>query len=194
MENIKIALTGKARSGKDTVGKLLIEQGFHKYAFGDEIKYLIERYFPEATKEGKPRKYYLKIGQTFRELNPEVWINCLLDKVSMSLQLNAGLNQHLRKHGKKEVPFNIVVTDARQQNEVRILREQGYKIIKVNCPDEIRIQRMKLLGDVFTPQDLYDETELNVDAVKADYELDNFGDLAETRKQLEAILQEIQNK
>lgn len=193
MKNIKIALTGKARSGKDTVGKLLIEQGFHRYAFGDEIKQLILKYFPEAFEHGKPRKYYLKIGQTFRELNSDVWINCLMNRIEISLQLNAGLNQALRKKGRKEQPFNIVVTDVRQENEVKALRKQGFKIIKVNCPDEIRIQRMKDLGDVFTLQDLEDETEIQVDSIIADYEINNFSGLQETKRQLKVILQDINN-
>ncbi|ELU5588580.1 hypothetical protein SCB17_003103 [Clostridium perfringens] len=195
MKNIKIALFGKARSGKDTVGKILTgEKGFHRYAFGDEIGNIIRHYFPEVREHGKPRKYYQKIGQDFRELNPDVWINCLLRKVDVSLKLNAGVNQHLRGQGKKEIPFNIVVTDGRQTNEADILRKNGFVIVKINCPEEIRLQRMKAMGDVFNPQDLYHDTELQVDKIEADYEIDNFGDLAETRKQLEAILQEIQNK
>ena len=53
---MKIALFGKIRSGKDTVGKILIEEyGFNRFAFGDGIGEIIQKYFPEAWEGGKPR-------------------------------------------------------------------------------------------------------------------------------------------
>ena len=46
---MKVALFGKMRSGKDTVGKILIDEyHFKRFAFGDGIGEIIEKYFPEA--------------------------------------------------------------------------------------------------------------------------------------------------
>lgn len=185
---MKIALFGKIRSGKDTVGKILIEEHhFRRFAFGDGIGEIIQTYFPEALTGGKPRKHYQHIGQQLRVLNPDVWINYLLNKVrseSMS---------HLQEHHKNGVvapSFNVVVTDGRQLNEAKRLKEEGFLIVKVTTDDEIRLERMKALGDVFSPEDLQHETELNVDLIKPDIEIFNNGTLEDLYIQIQRMIQE----
>lgn len=183
---MKIALFGKIRSGKDTAGKILIEEhGFNRFAFGDGIGTIIQEYFPEAWVGGKPRRYYQHIGQQLRVLNEDVWVNYLLNKVrseSMS---------HLQEHHKNGVvapSFNVVVTDGRQVNEATRLKAEGYLIIKVTTPDEIRIERMKALGDVFTIEDLQHDTELQVDLIEPDVEIINDGTLEGLKHLIKAVL------
>lgn len=170
---MKIALFGKIRSGKDTVGKILIDEyGFNRFAFGDGIGKIIKEYFPEAWAGGKPRKHYQYIGQQLRVLNEDIWINNLLRNVERADLIQNGLHISGRKKS-----FNVVVTDGRQLNEAKRLKEEGYLIVKVTTPDEIRIERMKALGDVFSPEDLQHETELQVDLIKPDVEIINDGTL-----------------
>lgn len=178
---MKVALFGKMRSGKDTVGKILIEEyGFRRFAFGDGIGKIIKEYFPEAWAGGKPRKHYQFIGQQLRELNPDVWINYLINNV-----WEEGIPYRI--FGKE---FNVVVTDGRQVNEAEKLKEDGYLIIKVTTPEEIRIERMKQLGDVFTAEQLNHETELQVDKVQADIEIINDGTLEELMVKVQKVLSE----
>lgn len=165
---MKVALFGKMRSGKDTVGKLLIERyDFKKYAFGDGIAEIIIKYFPDAFRNGKPRHHYQFIGQKLRELDPDVWINYLLKNVDAD-EVKRKVN---------EIPYNVVVTDARQFNEGEALRKDGYIIVKVETDEDIRLERIKASGDNFTKEQLYHETELQVDLIKPDVIIKNNGTL-----------------
>lgn len=158
---MKIALFGKMRSGKNTVADILVKDyQFTEFAFATGIGNIIKEYFPKEWAKGKPRRHYQQIGQELRKLDKEVWINYLLESV------------------KESGAEMVVVTDGRQQNEARRLREEGYTIIKVECPEEIRIQRVKDSGDVFTPEQLSHETELAVDTIEADYTIINDKSLA----------------
>ena len=60
---MRIALTGKMRSGKDTVADYLVEyHNFHRFAFADGIRKVCALAFPTATVHGKPRKLYQGVG------------------------------------------------------------------------------------------------------------------------------------
>ena len=171
---MKIALFGKMRSGKDTVGEMLVEEGFERFAFATGIGQIIEEYFPEAVADGKkPRKHYQHIGQKLRELNENVWINYLLKGVEAS-----GVDY-------------VVVTDGRQENEAVYLRENGFTIIKVVAPDELRIKRIESAGDQFTPDLFTHETELQVDKIEADYVINNDSDLKSLQNKLKITLADI---
>ena len=180
---IKIALIGKMRSGKDTVGKWLIEDyGFKKFAFGTAIGRVIHEYFPEAFADGKPRKHYQLIGQTFRQLNPDVWINQMLRDID------------IEKRRAYPNTFNIVITDVRQENEVKALRELGYTIVKVEADDDIRIDRIIKSGDVFNIHDLQHETEVFSDLVDADYTIVNNGTKEELKQEVLNIINKLKNE
>lgn len=185
---MKIALFGKMRSGKDTVGKILIEEyGFKKFAFGDGIGEIIVKYFPEAWNNGKPRKHYQHIGQELRKLNPDVWINYLLSKVNhYELQVVA---DGLCAKNKPRKKAHVVVTDGRQVNEVERLRQEGFLIVKVTAPEELRVQRILESGDVFNPEALHHETELQVDLINPDIEIINDGTLEELMVKVQKMLQ-----
>lgn len=183
---MKIALFGKIRSGKDTVGKILIdEHNFKRFAFGDGIGEIIEKYFPEAWAGGKPRKHYQFIGQQLRVLNPDVWIDYLLRKEQRFQEL-------YRKSEDDEL--HVVVTDGRQLNEAERLKEEGFLIVRVTCPEEIRIERMMALGDVFKPEDLQHETELNVDRITPDIEIINDGTLVDLYIKVQQMIQDQRGK
>lgn len=180
---MKIALFGKIRSGKNTVADILTEQhGFKQFAFGDGIGEIIETYFPEALQGGKPRRHYQHIGQQLRVLNPDVWVNYLLNAVSVEA--------HMRKKFANETDINIVVTDGRQLNEAERLKKEGFLIVKVTAPEEVRIERMEASGDVFSLEDLQHETELNVDLIEPDVEIINDGTLEDLYIKVQKVIQE----
>ena len=185
---LKIAIFGKMRSGKDTVGKILIdEHGFKKFALGDGIGEIIVKYFPEAWADGKPRRHYQHIGQELRKLNPDVWVNYLLGRIKHHEHkvIAEGLCEKNKPKGK----FNVVVTDGRQLNELERLRKEGFIIIKVTAPEELRLQRILESGDVFNPEVLHHETELQVDEVNPDIEIINDGTLEELKDKVQKMLQ-----
>lgn len=175
---MKIVLFGKMRSGKDTVGKMLIEDyNFKRFAFGDGIGEIIEKYFPKAFENGKPRHHYQFIGQQLRQLNEDVWIEYLLNGVAKAEQENGAA-------------LNVVVCDGRQINEAERMKSEGYVIIKVEADENVRLERIMAEGDTFDPKHLQHETELQVDQVKADYIIKNDGTLDDlNRKVYETVIQ-----
>ena len=130
---MKIALIGRSRSGKDTVAEYLEDKyGLHNYKFSYGITEIIKKYFPKDLEKGvKLRGHYIKIGQSLRELDEDVWVDYTLNKINY---LWGGLE-------------NVVISDVRQENEFLRLREEGFKFIYVDCENEIRYERMKEKGE-----------------------------------------------
>ena len=181
---MKIAVFGKMRSGKDTVGAILIDEyNFIRFAFGDGIGKIIQEYFPEDWAKGKPRKHYQHIGQQLRELNPDVWIDYLLRTVE-KYEGNCSLLG--------QCPKNIIVTDGRQKNEAEKLKAQGYTIIKIVADEKKRIERIIASGDKFKYEQLFHETELQVDEIEADYVIYNNGSFKELKDNVQKIINELQ--
>lgn len=172
---MKIAVVGKMRSGKNTVADLLTEEyGFQQLAFADGITEIIKKYFPEAFTEGKPRGHYQHIGQGMRELNPNVWIN----------HVNRRVTNILCDGYMCGVEPNVIVTDCRQKNEEMYLRRNGFKIIKVEADDQLRLQRIASAGEYVTPEQFNHDTERQVELIEADYLIDNNGTYEELKQEV----------
>lgn len=155
----KIALIGKAGSGKDYVAEhLFIHCGFKRYAFADELKNIASRLFPQAFEGGKkPRRLLQELGQKLREIDKDVWVRALMRQL-----------QH-------DKPVRAIVTDVRQANECEALQKAGFVLVKIVARDEIRLERMNLRGDRFTMDDLNHETEQFIEKLPADYVFTNNG-------------------
>lgn len=166
----RIGIVGKARSGKDTLADYLCEElGYTRYAFGDEVKRHYHAIFGDTDVkprrgypcQGKPRRGYQWFGQAMRQHQPDIWIQKVLKKIE------------------REQPERIVITDCRQQNEFDVLRDNGFFIVKIECDDEVRIERMKKLGDKFTADDLNHATEKAVDSFEPDIVIENNGTITD---------------
>jgi dephospho-CoA kinase len=174
----KIAVVGRIRSGKNTFADYITENyGHTQMAFSEGIKEVITRYFPEAIISGKPRKHYQLIGQSFRELNPDIWIETLDSKLDRLLSFN----NHLP----------VIITDLRQANEYQYLKLQGFTVVKVQASEETRIKRIAEAGDVFSREQLNHSTELQAEACPYDYLVNNDGTLEELYEQAEFIINEL---
>lgn len=171
LKHIKIALTGKMRSGKDTVygilrdefeapslGKAQVDQ----YTFGGRLKHFAHELFPDELSKGKPRKLYQEFGQLMRQIDPNVWINQVHKEISQA--------EVVDEHDSIVVS---IITDLRQPNEYKYCRDNGFHIIRIKASDETRMARMKADGDNVSLGDLKHETETYVDSYDVDYEIDN---------------------
>lgn len=184
-----IALTGRLRSGKDEVAKYLVEKyGYTRFAFGDELKNDFHRRYPEIPREPKPRVGYQNHGQLMRALiGEDVWVDACFAKIAEveffegTVALSRGTSSQ----------FRAVITDLRQPNEFSRCRTEGYVIIRVTCPEDIRIERARAAGDSFTDADLRHETEQHVDTFAVDYEIDNSGSLDELHAQIDDVMTSI---
>jgi dephospho-CoA kinase len=179
---VKIALTGKMRSGKDTVANhLYIRHGFDKVAFGDALKRIAHDTFPWVSEFSKPRALY-QFMNVMREYDKDVWIKHVEQAVKGAIDFH--VNTGAEKIG-------IVISDLRQPNEYEWARNNGYTIIRVTAPDEDRIARAKIAGDDFKEADLEHETESHIDWFAVDYEIHNDGTVDELKAQIDLILAEM---
>ena len=179
----KIALTGKMRAGKDEASAhLFIKHGFDRFAFGNELKRIAHETFPWVSEASKPRALYQSVGQLMREVDESVWIRHAERKVNgtIDFRVNTGADR-----------IGIVITDVRQQNEVDWARTNGFTIIRVTAPDDVRIARAIKAGDNFSENDLEHVTESAIDGFVVDYEVQNAGTVEELQVQVDAIIAEI---
>nr|WP_236871062.1 AAA family ATPase [Brevibacillus laterosporus] len=178
MPNVKIALTGKMRSGKDTVAAYLVEHyDFIPYAFGDGIKRVCHELFPEQVANGKkPRALLQGVGQAMRAIDPDVWIERTMREVYIARG------------------FDVVITDLRQPNEYARLYTEGYVLIRVNASDDVRVDRMRSAGDTFDLADFTHDTERYVDIFAVHYELNNNGSVLDLWEQIDVVMREIMRK
>lgn len=172
LKHIKIALTGKMRSGKDTVYGILRDEfetpslgdkaQVDQYTFGGRLKHFAHELFPDELSKGKPRKLYQEFGQLMRQIDPNVWVNQVHKKISQV--------EVVDEHDSIVVS---IITDLRQPNEYKYCRDNGFHIIRIKASDETRMARMKANGDNVSLGDLKHETESYVDAYDVDYEINN---------------------
>lgn len=166
----KVAICGKIRSGKDTIAKMFINDGYREFKFGTGIAEVIQKYFPEDWAKGKPRLHYQHIGQQLRELDADVWVKYTLKQVDEYLKDNPN--------------GNVIIDDMRQENEAEKLKEAGFIIIKVRALEKVRVKRMLDAGDTFKLEDLYHETEQQVDMIVPDIIIDNDGSLEDLYREV----------
>lgn len=177
---IKIALTGRLRSGKDTVAeRLWFEHGFEwPIAFGSALKYYADKIYAHTPRDGgKQRRMYRAFGQAAREYDPDVWVR----------HVDFSVEQALNKHD----TVGVVISDLRQPNEHYWARKNGFIIVRVTAPLEARVKRAEIAGDAFELADLEHDTESYVDSFEVDYEIVNDGTLAELYAKTDELITQI---
>lgn len=180
----KIAITGKARSGKTELSHYAwMLYGFKEFDFSAVLKDDFHRLFPHIPRDLKPRASYQKFGQWLREIDPDIWVRMTMGKVHEYCFEDA-----LNKVNHKS---KVLVNGVRQPNEYQRLRDEGFTIIRVNSSDDLRIARAEKAGDVFTEADLMHETESHIDTFEVDYEINNNGELIQLYDQFDAIMLDI---
>jgi len=162
MLKYKIALVGKANSGKNTVANMLgsnISRHYRSIAFADPIKEMVLTMFTEANKEclfgpsnlrshiipkafknGKPLTYrdsLIDLGELGRSYNPDIWVE-KLNEVLLKINSFSG-------HDGIET---VIVSDTRRLNELKFLKQENFYFIKI-----IRESSLKLNHNTETDQD-----------------------------------------
>ena len=153
-KQLKIALSGKNRSGKDSLCKALVESGefeggeFNRFAFAAELKIAAaeminedENHFFDEANKIRHRKFLIALGGAGRAYDPLYWVNKTLHGIQCMFDIE----------GDDWVP---VITDLRFSNEARALREAGFLLVRVNCPDEVRLNRGGIVLDDPSETDL----------------------------------------
>jgi hypothetical protein len=152
-----IAIAGNARCGKDTLGKnfsfLLKEYGIKSsvYSFADELKretddFLkqtlgISSYTDDDNEKAIIRPFLVFWGTEIRrKLSPTIWVDKVLERIK-----------------EDEV---AIITDLRFENELEFVKSHNGSIIYLS--------RVKEDGSQVPPANLYEESNNNIIAAKAD--------------------------
>lgn len=148
---MKIAIAGKMCSGKTTLCNHIIKEYPHhiKKSIAGKVKEIATEMF--GMKE-KDRKLLQTIGTQFREIDNDVWIKYLI-------------NQNLD---------NVIIDDLRYENEAKLLKEDGWYIIRLNINEKLQIERIK---NTYTNWDQHikninHESELEIDKIDKYIDLD----------------------
>jgi cytidylate kinase len=124
---MRIALCGKICAGKTHVAKLLANKyNLEIFSFAAKIKEIAKDLFSMKTKD---RKLLQQIGDKMREIDENIWIKFLIKQIE----------------GKN----NIVIDDLRLQNELDVLKKNGFTIIRLNIDLDTQLTRLR---------DIYPET------------------------------------
>lgn len=98
----------------------------------------------EAQKEGKKARVFLQqLGSCFRELDEDVWAKDIVARTS---------------DGR-----SYVVDDLRYENEARILRDNGWRLIRCQVPEDIRRCRIAKLYGKYDESVLLHPSEIELD-------------------------------
>jgi hypothetical protein len=180
----KLALTGKARSGKSELAWYAhFIYGFKEFDFSAVLKGEFHRLFPHIPRDPKPRAYYQKFGQWLREIDPDIWVKMTMGKVHEYC-----FEDSLNKVNHKP---KVLVNGVRQPDEYQRLKDEGFTIIRVNASDDLRIGRAHNAGDVFTEVDFEHETESHIDTFEVDYEINNVSSIGEMYDQFDEVMLEL---
>jgi len=187
---LKILLIAKMRAGKDTVKDYLVDKyGMTPFAFGARLKDGFHNDYPHVPREPKPARGYQLYGQLRREVDGyDVWVDkCFetIDKVKEMAESYDILDD--------QADFIPVISDGRQPNEIERCRAEGFTTIRVNCPDETRVERMRANGEEVTVEQLQFETEASIDGYDVDYDIYNDSTLDELYAQIDEVIHEIRN-
>lgn len=133
----RIAFYGPMCSGKTWCADYVVKYNhYKKVAFADRLKALAYELFGVQSKEGIDRQVLQDLGQKLREIDPDVWIKRLIYQVEYL--------ESLYKQTTNTFP-PIVLDDLRYVNEAKALKLNGFTLIRVECPDEVRAERISKL-------------------------------------------------
>ncbi len=188
-KKIVIAVTGRMRSGKDTLGDYICENySFTRLAFADSLKQVCkitfhlehEQLHDQKLKEtvdqryGKtPRQIMQQIGMMMRrEMGDDVWVNNLLTRLN---NVQSGL---------------IVITDARFENEIEALRRAGAVVVRIVRGSSK--ETAEIPGDMKSNH----QSEVEHERIPSDYTVLNYVglDIREYHRQIDELLLELLKK
>lgn len=155
-------------AGKTTLANELVAgYGYTRVAMAGPLKLLASMAYGEFVEKDKEyptidrksgdlviktgRSILQQIGQSLKDVDRDIWLKIFIADT---------------KQMEKE-PY--VVDDVRFQFEADYLRDQGWLIVRVETPEQERIQRaVKLTGKAPTKEELSHESEVEVDEIEYD--------------------------
>jgi len=138
---MKIAISGKMRSGKDEMANYLTEKyNFLRVGFADYIKEMAKDNFKISEKEIKEkpkniREFLQLLGKAGRAYDENFWVKKALEEIEETEEANY-----------PDI-INFVIPDLRFQNEAKFLKKRGFFLVRVNSERNERLKRGKLSNE-----------------------------------------------
>ena len=198
-----IGLIGLINSGKGTVGSMLIEQGFQHESFANSLKDATASIFnwDRAMLEGDT-----SASRAQRETVDEWWnkrlkIPDFTPRVALQILGTDILRNHFHadiwvlsmEARIKDAKQNVVITDVRFPNEVRIIRELGGKIVRIKRGDDPEWFSLAASDHESMPV-IYPNvhaSEYSWAGTTPDYLIDNKGTIEDLRKIVNDLLEDL---
>lgn len=185
-----IAFTGKIGAGKSTCAEFLEKCGYNRLAFAAPLKELISELFSiplehlnnQAKKEEIIKELNVTPRQLLQVIGTDCFRNCLHAKLpELQLQDNSiWIEIAKRKIEKyKRSNSNIVIEDARFENELQFIYSYGGIVINVIRPDVEKINNISAAAH---------ESETSLNNNHTDITLVNNGNIEELYAKLQKII------
>lgn len=150
-----VTISGKARSGKDTLANLIVKEvrNFRSTALANPIRDIHKVLYGKSDK--KDRAGLIMIGQGLRKAEPYVWITTWLRLAIESFAYDEDVR--------------LVVTDVRQPNEFKFFSSLGALTVLIKADEQKRREMLtKMDGETALDDKLLnDETESHVSTFDA---------------------------
>ena len=189
-KNLIIGLVGKARSGKDTVGQMLVRQhGFVRDALADDLKIAALALDPWIRRQDQS---FLRLSELIEQVG---WESAKANPEVRTLLQRLGTEAGWRMHGqnlwtdrveariKAEPNTDRVITDIRMPHEADWLHDVGGILMRITRPDH----------QGTTGANSRHESETGVDAMAVDIEVFNDGSLADLETKVNRLVQILHN-
>jgi len=187
-----IAFSGKMCSGKTTLASYLTgKYGYIKVSFAGGVYKVAREVFDM---QGKDRELLQKVGMTMRSIRSDVWIHMLKKKI-LEIKMT-GFGSGIYTADSNEpidwIPFkpiNFTCDDCRFVNEVQALQSWGWLVIRLDCPEQQRMDRIQKLYPDTPLEALHHISETELDTYEHfDYELNAGKPLNEVISNLDIIV------
>lgn len=188
-----IGINGVARSGKDTIGQILVDNhGFERIAFADALRLGLYNMNPIVTIEvecqrqsfwewlnGQPERRYTKVIRLQEIIDDIGWERAKVEYPEVrELMQKYGTEGGRMVHGEEcwvniikryvnSKAGNFVITDMRFENEIAAVRKEGGLVVQVQRPGVTSVNGHA--SDRVLPDDYFDEIIQN-DGTIADLE------------------------
>jgi len=175
---MRIALIGHSGAGKSTTVAILID-GLASRGLRSEIVKLATPLY--------------ELQQQFRsaagvELPPDVQDQVLLEDIAVQLRrlsARALADGFLRRVNASDA--DVIINDDLRDPDVdaAALRDNGFRIVRVQAPEEVRLRRLKARGDISTS----DASSQGIHRIPVDATITNSGSVDDLRSQIRDLLE-----
>lgn len=173
-----IGISGKARSGKDTVADYIAERLEYakRYSFAGPLKEAVSNLFDiplNDLNEGDREKILPEFGLSVRQILQRFGTECMREQFDQDFWINKA-KRNVSKLSDEEI---IVISDVRFENEAKFCREDGILI---------HVQRPSLSGEVGDAGHA-SENGVHIDN-ESDYIIINDGSIQDLHRKIDDII------